>query len=350
MRIWIAYLLGHLVLIALFAYSAQGDSSVVFIRPASRPDLYSATGIVVGVNDQHEGIVITASHLHKFGDLVVGDGKSWRMATTIGRDEASDLSALLIRWPGPSTPLAASAPPFGGRARAWGASSGWRNGKTQPSPFGTITVDWGTKQGDSGAAVIGQAGRVIGVLSGSYFDKDHCGNVVARQTAFGPNIETIRRNLKIWGWECKDGRCRRIGIQQPAWTPISQSSQGAVAGRVGDTATVPAPLQGPPGKSIVGPQGRPGTPGQDGMSIVGPVGPQGQPGNDAVFDLSQIPPITIELMGENGEVAKTLYVRPGGTLQLPPMKMTTIGADGTRISKVRPLGGEFKLKFFEQEK
>lgn len=325
-------------------------SPVVFIRPSSRPDLPPATGVVIGVNDRNEGVVLTSGHILKLGKALVGDGKTWRPSTVIGRDDASDLAALLIEWNGSASSLSDAEGPFGQPVWAWGATSAYIRGQTLPSPTGTVSIDHRSQKGDSGAPLFNQNQKLLGILCGGYADTDQQGRSVHREVFYGPNAATIRRDLKYWGWECKDGRCRRIGIQQPAWTPIPQSSQGAAAGRVGDTAAAPAPLQGPPGKSIVGPQGRPGTPGQDGKSIIGPQGIPGRPGNDAVLDLSKIPPITIELMGADGKVAQRFIVHPGGTLQLPPITMTTIGADGTRHSRVRPLGGEFRLGFFEQER
>ncbi len=331
MKTWLYYILSYLALAACGVYIAKGDSSVVFVRPAAHPNFPPSTGIIVGVNERNEGIVITSDHILELGEADVGDGKTWRKSTIIGRDSVSDLSALLIEWNGPASSLSNTEAAVYQPVWTWGAKSGYWRGRIEPSPRGTVTIKKPSAIGDSGSPLFSQDKKIVGILCGGIGDIDRCGNIITRPIFFGPNVGMIQRNLKFWGWECRDGTCRRIGDARPAWTPI-KSSSGAVADRVGDTAAAPTLQQGPPGKSIVGPQGIPG-----------------RPGKDAVLDLSKLPPIKIELLGADGKVARTLYVRPGGTLQLPPITFQTIGADGKVFSKTQPLGGTFKLGFFEKE-
>ncbi len=339
-----------LFLLFLACFESKGESSIVFVKAESQspPD----TGIVVGA-DGKIGIVITSGHTLDHGPVLVGDGKTWQTAiwqtaTKIGQSTQSDVGALLIQWTGPSSILATTNSKIGESVWTWGAGSNYHrvnvltcpDDPILPNPSAAIALGFRAEYGDSGAPLFGVDEQIVGIVVGRYGEKKG-GNEIGEWISYGPNAQKIRENLSSWGWDCSGGKCRRVAPGS-AWTPTR--------------ITVPPPVMRTPGQVVMGlpgKQGIPGQPGPPGRSIVGPQGrqgPPGSPGRDATFDLRGFPPFTIEILGENGQVAQTITVPIGGTLQLPPMTMTTIGSDGKVHTRTRPLGGEFKLGFFRKDK
>ena len=348
----------------LLARSAFSDSPIVLVRPVKAQHLPPGTGVVVGADGQN-GVVITAAHILKWGRCLVKHNDSWHFATEIGRNDESEVGALMIQWNGGSIPLSDSAPKVGEEIWSWGATSNYSCGNVVQIPDPKqreikgklITVDFTAQKGDSGSPFIGTDNRVMGILARG-IGTERNGTYV-RWANYGPNALQIREDLCSWGWDCSDGKCRKIGSGS-AWTPsritilpptVSPIRRiipiGSELPPLPTYPTRPAAQAGQVVMGLPGKQGIPGLPGPPGKSIVGPQGP---PGKDATFNLRDFPPFTIEILGANGQVAQTITVPIGGTLQIPPMTMTTIGADGKVYTQTRPLGGEFKLGFFEKEK
>lgn len=117
------------------------------------------------------------------------------------------------------------------------------------------------------------------------------------------------------------------------------------------TINVQASQPGPPGPA--GPAGAPGVNGVD-----------GKPGNDGAAGtapeinvdqivtqvLSKQSPFKVNFLGADGKPASTQEVKPGGELNIPPVKLWWRTLNDTVLKTAQPLGEPIKMKSVEEKK
>jgi hypothetical protein len=144
-----------------------------------------------------------------------------------------------------------------------------------------------------------------------------------------------RPDTALVTYQAKRGCCNWTGNgwNYQNWPPPQQQyaprPQAPPAPAQPPIVPIKPPAKGDPGAP--GPQGLPGEPGQKGDT-----GPTGPPGKDAEIDyaiivdelIKQLPPITIDTIGRDGNRIVIGTAKLGGTITLPPIKLHLIDTEG----------------------
>jgi hypothetical protein len=314
------------------------------------------TGIIVA-SDGHRATVLTNRHVVHGGQKTNVIFRGRRISARVARVSAdADLAALEIASPvtagvfpiASEQPVIAWAFAFEGATGTMHMHHARHLGATTASPrLGIVDsriYDWEPHQGDSGGAIVNDAGQLAGIQWGGNAELRSYVVTTNQLRSFLSTNETCFRFFRsLFRPRQPNVVTQQVTVNPPAQpypmpapepvplpapVPIQPIPSQPVPGPIGATGP-----QGPPGQTgATGFTGAPGPAGQPGAASMVP-GPQGPPGNDGLPGAAGLASMVPGPAGPPGESGQSVAGTPGPIGATgPPGPPGATGVAGTSVA------------------